>query len=284
MPSLALPFPAYSSDELRSMLDAQPVENPEFQLVDVRQDAEYAEGHIPGARLVPLPELADRLGELDRAKPVVAYCRSGKRSAAGAMLLLGQGFTVGHLEGGFMGWEGAAAVGLPAFGMEHFTDLNDSKDILRVAFRMEGALGDLYEGLAADTAKSGHKAVSDLLTRLSGMESGHQQMVFDLARRLDTGVRDIHAYGQGLTYDVLEGGMTAKEFLASAQASGAQKLTTPAAILDLAMSAEAQALDLYLRAADKAADANAKATFLELAEAEKAHVAELGRMLEKTLV
>ena len=42
-------------------------------LVDVRQAGEYAAGHIPGAKLIPLPELSDRLDELDPAKPTVVY-------------------------------------------------------------------------------------------------------------------------------------------------------------------------------------------------------------------
>jgi 3-mercaptopyruvate sulfurtransferase SseA len=45
----------------------------EFTLLDVRQPSEYAESHIPGARLIPLPDLTDRLGEMDPAKPVLVY-------------------------------------------------------------------------------------------------------------------------------------------------------------------------------------------------------------------
>lgn len=45
----------------------------DFVLLDVRQPSEYGAGHIPGARLIPLPELADRLSELDPEKPVLVY-------------------------------------------------------------------------------------------------------------------------------------------------------------------------------------------------------------------
>jgi len=45
----------------------------DYLLLDVRQPSEYQEGHIPGARLIPLPQLADRLDELERDKPVIAY-------------------------------------------------------------------------------------------------------------------------------------------------------------------------------------------------------------------
>ena len=44
-----------------------------YTLLDVRQPGEYEKERIPGARLVPLPELSDRLGELDPNRPVIAY-------------------------------------------------------------------------------------------------------------------------------------------------------------------------------------------------------------------
>jgi rhodanese-related sulfurtransferase len=44
-----------------------------FTLLDVRQPAEYEQSHIPGARLIPLPDLPNRLEELDPEKPVIAY-------------------------------------------------------------------------------------------------------------------------------------------------------------------------------------------------------------------
>jgi sulfur-carrier protein adenylyltransferase/sulfurtransferase len=60
-----------SPDQVRGYLDSHRAD--EFTLLDVRQPAEYIGGHLPGARLIPLPELADRLGELERAKPIIAY-------------------------------------------------------------------------------------------------------------------------------------------------------------------------------------------------------------------
>ncbi len=42
-------------------------------ILDVRQPKEYAQSHIPGAVLIPLPELPDRLAEIDREKPVLVY-------------------------------------------------------------------------------------------------------------------------------------------------------------------------------------------------------------------
>ena len=45
----------------------------EFNLVDVRQPKEYEAGHIPGAKLIPLPDLGDRIDEIDPDKPTVVY-------------------------------------------------------------------------------------------------------------------------------------------------------------------------------------------------------------------
>ena len=77
------------------------------QIVDVREPAEFdgALGHIPGARLVPLGALAARAGELSKARPIVAVCRSGARSAQATVLLAKAGFDkVANLSGGMLRW------------------------------------------------------------------------------------------------------------------------------------------------------------------------------------
>ena len=44
-----------------------------YTLLDVRQPGEYEKARIPGAKLIPLPQLSNRLGELDREKPILVY-------------------------------------------------------------------------------------------------------------------------------------------------------------------------------------------------------------------
>ena len=48
-------------------------ETGDMTILDVRQPGEYKAGHIPGASLIPLPQLTDRLAELDREKPLMVY-------------------------------------------------------------------------------------------------------------------------------------------------------------------------------------------------------------------
>ena len=94
------------------------------QIVDVREPAEFddALGHLPGARLLPLAQLAARIGErgaqldpeIDPTRPVVTVCRSGARSAQAAVLLQKAGFgRVANLAGGMLRWraEGLAVEG-----------------------------------------------------------------------------------------------------------------------------------------------------------------------------
>ena len=77
------------------------------QIVDVRGEDEFNGilGHIPGATLLPLPELEARADELDRDRPIVSVCRSGARSAQATVLLRKQGFeNVANLSGGMLSW------------------------------------------------------------------------------------------------------------------------------------------------------------------------------------
>ncbi|MDP9434980.1 MAG: rhodanese-like domain-containing protein [Actinomycetota bacterium] len=77
----------------------------ELQLLDVREDDEWAAGHVDGSRHIPLKELAARLHELDRTAPVITICRSGGRAGRAAELLAAQGLTAEVLDGGLQQWE-----------------------------------------------------------------------------------------------------------------------------------------------------------------------------------
>jgi len=79
-------------------------DNPPF-LLDVREPHEWQICKIPGARLIPLGRLPASLNELDTADDIVAYCRSGARSARAVEVLRNAGFKkVRNLEGGILAW------------------------------------------------------------------------------------------------------------------------------------------------------------------------------------
>lgn len=66
------------------------------QILDVRSPGEFAQGHAKGARNIPLSLLKDRLGDLDRDKPILTCCASGARSGSARAILLKAGFKEVH--------------------------------------------------------------------------------------------------------------------------------------------------------------------------------------------
>lgn len=94
--------------ELQQWLDSN---QPAPLLVDVRTPGEYEyDGHIDGARLLPLSSLMQRMDELPKDQPIVCVCRSGARSNTACEILASQGFDAINLSGGMIGWKRA---GLP---------------------------------------------------------------------------------------------------------------------------------------------------------------------------
>jgi rhodanese-related sulfurtransferase len=80
-------------------------------LIDVRQPDEYEQAHVPGAVLIPLGEVPDRVAEIPRDTTVYVICRSGSRSHTAAAFLLEQGIEAVNVAGGTLAW---LAAGKPA--------------------------------------------------------------------------------------------------------------------------------------------------------------------------
>lgn len=87
-----------SREEARKLIDEG------AQLIDVRADHEWEAGRIAGAEHVPLPDLPQRIGELDQDRPVVVYCRGGNRSSMATAALADAGFDAVKLSDGIVGW------------------------------------------------------------------------------------------------------------------------------------------------------------------------------------
>ena len=78
------------------------------QLLDVRGQDEYDEGHIPGAHIINMRDsnfMQQVDAELVKDKPIAIYCRSGRRSATAASKLAKNGYTVINLDGGIIAWQ-----------------------------------------------------------------------------------------------------------------------------------------------------------------------------------
>lgn len=76
----------------------------EVQLLDVREDDEWAAGRIDGAHHIPLGQLPARVDELDRDRPVVTVCRSGGRAGKATEWLTTEGWNAQTMAGGMTRW------------------------------------------------------------------------------------------------------------------------------------------------------------------------------------
>ena len=77
-------------------------------LLDVRQPEEFREGHIAGAKLIPLGELHQHIQELPRDREIVCVCASGSRSNSAARQLASAGYNVINMKGGMFAWQRSA--------------------------------------------------------------------------------------------------------------------------------------------------------------------------------
>lgn len=94
-----------TAQEFKALMDKK-----EGQLIDVRTDGEFAEGHLKGATQMDIGsrDFDQKIATLDKNQPVYVYCRSGARSGRAAKTMKEMGFTeVYNLEGGISAWQGA---------------------------------------------------------------------------------------------------------------------------------------------------------------------------------
>ncbi len=95
-----------STPALRSVSPevAQTMVNKGTEIIDVRYEEEYEESFIPGSRLIPLPDLRNHIGSLDKNKEYLILCAAGLRAAAAALLLRQQDVNAIVIEGGIKAW------------------------------------------------------------------------------------------------------------------------------------------------------------------------------------
>jgi|HigsolmetaAR204D_1030405.scaffolds.fasta_scaffold00003_14 rhodanese-related sulfurtransferase len=82
-----------------------------LNIIDVREPDEWASGHIPGAKHIPLGTIVHRLNELDRDKEYIVVCRAGARSAMACEYLEAMGYKVTNMADGMLQWDGELEYG-----------------------------------------------------------------------------------------------------------------------------------------------------------------------------
>ncbi len=253
-----------SADQAREYLRTVPPA--ELQVIDVRQPGEYRDAHIPGAILIPLGELVQRLDEIDAARNTIVYCRSGARSGAACQLMGEAGLKrVLNLRGGILQWQGNRAAGEQTQGLEFFVK-GEYPSAVAMAFQMEAGLQLFYLEAAKKSTSDENR---ELLNAMARLEDGHMALL-----QARYGLTETEKATR--TDGVLEGGVTAADIARTF----AGHLDSLGSIVQLAMMFEAQALDLYNRLARRQDDPQLRQFYLDMAGEEQKHLNRLAREMD----
>jgi rhodanese-related sulfurtransferase/rubrerythrin len=239
----------------------------DYLLIDVRQPEEYAEGHIPGARHLPIMELVQHLFELPSDRDLLFYCRSGGRSAAAAVLALEEEVCEGkifNLRGGMLAWDGHSIEGAPCWHL--FDAVETTAERLHLAMDLERGAERFYKYVAERFAATPFGASS---AHLAKAEVAHARTIFQFWRAETNATKAFETLYAGLKGDILEGG---RELVSVLDEVSRMEKNACLPLVDLALGIEYAAYDLYRTLADNGPDEGMAEAFIQLAQAEKTHM------------
>ncbi len=273
--NMFIPVASIDADEARKFMASHPAGS--YTILDVRQPGEYQEAHLPGGKLIPLPELLAAHKKLDPEKPIIVHCASGRRSLVAAQMLIGLGYReVYNLEGGIQAYKGEKASGAREFNLDLIRGDETPSEIIRLAFGMEKCLELFYLTMLK---KSQDQELLELFQSLARVEEHHQQTLQEEYAKVAPEGQNLAELESPAVQEIMEGGFRMKEFMEA----NAPHLKKVSEVLELAMTLETQSLDLYLRFADRCSVKRTKVILFQLAKAENAHLARLGSLLEEKL-
>ena len=198
----------------------------------------------------------------------------GGRSRVAAQMLAGKGFSnVINLSGGIKGWNGEAAIGGEDLGLDLFTGNEAPEETLKVAYSLEAGLREFYLSMIPKITVPDAK---ELFQKLSEIEVKHQSRIFSEYVKITGSSDSREEFEKRVAGEAVEGGLTTEEYVERFKPDW----ESPGDIISLAMSIEAQALDLYQRAAERSTDPRNKDVLIQIANEEKAHLAQLGKLME----
>ncbi len=259
---------------LRAYMAAQ--KEKDYLIVDVRQPEEYAQGHIPGANLFPLPTLESKLFDLPSDRDLVFYCRSGGRSTYAVTLAMDGEVTqnrIYNLAGGMLAWDGKALPDFPK--IQVFDGARSLEDLLMTAMDLEKGAWRFYTHILENNS---HAPFAVHFEQLSRAETAHARSVYAIWKADEKNPKDFETLFDELQGEILEGGeplTTAVQKVAAIESAPCLNL------MELSMNIEYMAFDLYRTMAEKADAPRARDTFLSISQAEKGHMRVLAKAIEQ---
>lgn len=245
-----------------------------YLLVDVRQSEEYRAGHLPGATLIPLQDLPERIDELPQDRNIVFYCRSGIRSRAAAAALAGMREFQGdmfNLSGGIIGWQGVVLPEQPRLHLFPPTD-NQAESLLQ-AMSLERGAAKVYETMLNQYAGE-HWAAP--LKDMANEETAHARLLYKALQQYQENLPAFEELYDKVPDDLIEGGFSRENIEAElARPSGRPCVV----VYELVLAIEYAAYDLYRSLAQRFRDDSVAEIFLNIAQAEKRHLSRAAEAL-----
>lgn len=192
-----------------------------------------------------------------------------------AQMLSGKGFEqVYNVSGGIKAWKSKTAMGPQDLGMELFSGMESPEDILKVAYSLEQGLEEFYVSMEK---KAENSQVKSLFLKLSEIEVKHQLSLLTAYNELGQARVSREEFEAMVETKAMEGGLTTDQYLNMFKPD----LDSPVEVVSLAMSIEAQALDLYHRVGAKVSQTLSREILIGIANEEKAHLASLGKLMNQ---
>lgn len=180
------------------------------------------------------------------------------------------------MAGGIDAWNGLVSRGEVDQGIYLIEGNEGPEEVISLAYGLEEGAYRFYRGLSE---KSSDAETKDLFDTLAKAEVHHKERLWEKYQAVAKKPVTREAFESGIVAETMEGGRTADQVLAQYPAW----ISDPRESLQLAMSLETDALDLYLRMAGKSEDDEAKTVFFDLADEEKKHLRRLGEFLRGKL-
>lgn len=189
-------------------------------------------------------------------------------------MLAGKGFNqVINVSGGIKAWEDPVAFGSEELGLDLLTGNESIEETLIIAYSLEAGLQDFYvtmiDKVDADEVKS-------LFRKLSDIEVIHQNRILKEYVQITGKEIDRDTFESEQVEQAVEGGLTTDEYIRLFKPD----LSVLSDIVDLAMSIEAQALDLYTRVANRSTDERSRGALRKIAEEERVHLEQLAKLMD----
>jgi rhodanese-related sulfurtransferase/rubrerythrin len=265
-------FEELTPEQLRTYMEKH--REGDYLLIDVRQPAEYTEGHIPGANLLPLMELESKLFELPEDRDMVFYCRSGGRARAAAALVAEGEVSekaIYNLTGGILAWDGKTLPDFPRVGV--FDKSKGLSELLFMSMDLEKGAWRFYTHVLD---RFGTERFAKTIEHLVQAETAHAKTIYRFWKEGEAQPQPFESVFAGLQGEILEGGEGLEEVLQRVEAIEEDVCLN---LMELALDIEYAAYDLYRTMAEQTDSQEARTAFLAIAQAEKAHMQVIARAI-----